>query len=325
MNYGMVKRMYNINEKFLYEILDDYKEAKSPTDKDDILNSFMKLIWASGNKRRTFKKDVSFKVAKNLIDTDIGKVFNTYSCISYMSYRSMTKETDFASLVRQKVNNIYTNMCDKNVCTKKEYMNLIKKPKQMYFRWVSGEEYSADELTDILDTLFEDIENTKDRLSKQKMDISWSEYKKIIAPFFRRMFENFIPLEKYEDKTNLTLHIDMWNEDNFAISYLCKGLAGYMKNYQKEYYNLPRNKKYQYCKCGGLFVQNKKNNKFKCDKCGSYQPIGEKIIKCIDCGKDVEVNVKDTHTMRCKNCQEIHKRELKKLEMQRYRARKNSL
>ena len=46
-------------------------------------------------------------------------------------------------------------------------------------------------------------------------------------------------------------------EDNFAIAYLCKGLDGYMRNYQKKYYGLSINcrKKYSRCGCGSLYVK----------------------------------------------------------------------
>lgn len=74
-----------------------------------------------------------------------------------------------------------------------------------------------------------------------------------------------------------------------------------------------------------MFVQNKQNNRFKCDKCNTYQPIGTKIIKCIDCGKEVVVDSKDNETCRCEDHRRTHKRELKRLEMQRYRARKRKL
>ena len=62
-----------------------------------------------------------------------------------------------------------------------------------------------------------------------------------------------------------------------------------------------------------------------CDECGVYQPIGTKTITCIDCGKEVEVDAKDNETCRCEEHRKKHKRELKRLEMQRYRARKSNL
>jgi hypothetical protein len=263
----MVKRiMYNIDDKFLYEILDDYKEVTEENDKDEILNSFMKLIWSSKNQRNVFQKEIKFKVSNDLLETDTGKIFDNYSSIPYVSYKSMSKDTDFVSLIRQKINNIYTNLCDKKVCMKKGYMDLIKKPKQMYFRWVSGEVYDIKSLQDILNDILTEAELVKENFSKQKMDIKWDEYKKLIVSFFKRMFENFIPLEDYENKNELTLDIDMWNEDNFAVAYLCKGLDGYMKMYQKKYYNISEHKTYDRCECGNMFVKTGKNHKY-CPEC----------------------------------------------------------
>lgn len=319
MSCGMVKRMYDISDKFLYEILDDYKETILDKDKDEIIKEFMKLIWSSKNKRSTYKKDLRFSVQKSLLQTEIGQVFNTYSEISYISYRSMTKNTDFVSLIRQKINNIYTNLCDGNVCLKKEYMDLIKQPKQMYYRWKSGETYNATTLTSQLGNILSELIKAKEKYAKQKMNISWNDYKKLIVPYFKRMFENFVPLEEFEDKNHLTIDINTWNEDNFAIAYLCKGLDGYMRNYQKEYYSVPRNKKYDYCECGGMFVQNKKNNRFKCNTCGSYQPLGTKIIKCDDCEKEVEVDGITKNKKRCDECQKIHIRKLKTEKQREYR------
>jgi hypothetical protein len=268
----MVKRVYDISDKFLYEILDDYKEAITDTDKDEIIKEFMKLIWASKNKRSVYKKDLRFSVSRSLLDTEIGQIFNTYSEISYTSYRSMTKDTDFISLIRQKANNIYTNLCDGDVCLKKEYMDLIKQPKQMYYRWRSGEIYDATALTSQIDDIIAESLIVKEKYSKQKMNIRWNDYKILIVPYFKRMFENFIPLEDFEDKNHLTVDINTWNEDNFAIAYLCKGLEGYMRNYQKEYYGLsiPNSKQKQVfsrCNCGRLFKQNKQHNKKMCDIC----------------------------------------------------------
>jgi hypothetical protein len=75
-------------------------------------------------------------------------------------------------------------------------------------------------------------------------------------------------MEKYEDKTVLTLTTDLWCEDNYCISYLCKGLDGYMKMYQKKYYGLPNNcrKKFKRCSCGKLFIKNSNRQKI-CPEC----------------------------------------------------------
>jgi DNA-directed RNA polymerase subunit RPC12/RpoP len=260
---------YDIEDKYLYEILDDYKDCQIEKDKDEIIKAFMKLIWSCKNKRNTYLKDIRFSVSRSLLETEIGKIFNTYSDISYIAYKSMTKETDFVSLIRQKINNIYTNLCDGDVCLKKEYMDLIKSPKKMYYRWKDGEEYNPKTLTAEIEEIMEKSIAVKEKYNKQKLNITWNEYKKIIVPYFKRMFNNFIPLEKYEDKSKITLDIDTWSEDNFVIAYLCKGLDGYMRNYQKEYYNLPSHGNYKRCvDCGDLYIsKDKAYRQIRCNKC----------------------------------------------------------
>lgn len=47
-----------------------------------------------------------------------------------------------------------------------------------------------------------------------------------------------------------------------------------------------------------------------------------KFVQCADCGEWFEVDAKNNATCRCPDCFAIHKKELKRLEMQRYRKRK---
>ena len=77
-------------------------------------------------------------------------------------------------------------------------------------------------------------------------------------------------------------------------------------------------------KCGVRFTMDYHNQQL-CNTCSTYQPLISKTIICIDCGEKVEVDAKDNKTERCEKCREIHLRELKRLEMQRYRAKKNVL
>jgi len=72
--------------------------------------------------------------------------------------------------------------------------------------------------------------------------------------------------------------------------------------------------------CGNLFKVKYPNQKL-CVDCSVYQPIGEKIIKCIDCGCDVEVGAKHTKKNRCEACYKKYRKN-KKLETQRIRREK---
>lgn len=263
-------------DKYLYEIFDDYKNAETDEEKLEIFNDFCSSIWSCNNKRRIYIKQIKFKVRSDLLESEIGQVFNAWSEIDYIGYKEMTKDTDWCSLVRQKINNLYTRYFDEEVILNKDYMDLLRTPKKLYYRWINGEIMNADELTEIIDNAINDSEDIKRKYQKQKMELSWSEYKDIIETFLKRVFKNCKLIEEYETESKLLNIYDMSNEDNFYISYICKSLECEMLKWQKSYYKLKRgrNKRYERCKeCGKLFE--KTNNR---------------MIYCKGCAKTVDRN-----------------------------------
>ena len=244
-NIMSLRRQTNI-DKYLYEIIDDYKHSDSDEEKDDIFKSFCSSIWSSENKRRVYTKTIRFSVRKDLLQTDIGQVFDVWSEVEYTGYKAMTKETDWCSLIRQKVNNLYTRYFDKEVILKKDYMNLLNTPKRLYYQWIDGVEMDADELTTIIDDAIDDAQKLKFTYQKQKMELSWSEYKKIIEGFFQRCFDNCKLIEDYEKDSNYCGIYDFMNEDNFYIKYFCKYIENEMKHWEKQYYGLKRGRNIKY-------------------------------------------------------------------------------
>ena len=267
-NIMSLRRQTNI-DKYLYEIIDDYKHSDSDEEKDDIFKSFCSSIWSSENKRRVYTKIIRFSVRKDLLQTDIGQVFDIWSEVEYTGYKAMTKETDWCSLIRQKVNNLYTRYFDKDVILKKDYMNLLNTPKRLYYQWIDGTKMDAGELTAIIDDAIDDAQKLKVTYQKQKMELSWSEYKKVIEGFFQRCFDNCKLIEDYEKDSKYCGIYDFMNEDNFYIKYFCNRLEGNMKDYQKHYYGLKYSsrKGYKRCKCCGKMIENTGNKKMYCDEC----------------------------------------------------------
>lgn len=261
--------IYECDDSFLYEIIEDYKESKTEEEKDEIFRSFCSSIWSSDNKRRIYKKSVRFNVRKDLLQTELGQVFDTWSDIEYTYYKSMTKDENWRFIIRQKVNNIYTRYFDKEVILGKEYMSLLKVPKKLYYQWISGIDMETATVTGIIDDAIDNAEKVKLRLQKEKMSLSWNEYKKFVEDFLMRCFDNCRLIGEYEDNTKINTRLDFLTEDHFYVSYICRTLEGYFKNYQKEYYGVRRGhgNNYSRCKQCGSIIEKTGNKRMYCNKC----------------------------------------------------------
>ena len=262
--------IYSCDDIYLYEIIEDYKSANF-SKKDEIFTNFCDSIWHSENKRRTYKKHITFSVAPNILNTEIGQVFDIWSSVEYRYYKVMTKDGDWQSIIRQKINNLYTRYFDKNVILSEQYMNLLKTPKKLYYDYLHGVDMDSSELTAIIDNAMDNANNLKIKLQKEKMSLSWVKYKKIIEEFLRKAFDNCKLIEDFEDKTKLNNIYDFMTEDLFYVGYINKTLEGELMKYQKRYYGLPQNSRKGYirCKlCGDMIVRTN-NKKMYCEKCAN--------------------------------------------------------
>ena len=261
--------IYQCNDSYLYEIIEDYKEAATIEEKDGIFNSFCSFIWSSDNKRRIYKKAIRFKVRKDLLPTELGQVFDTWSDVEYTYYKTMSRDENWHSIIRQKINNIYTKYFDKEVILKKEYMDLLKTPKRLYYQWVSGIDMNAETVTELIDDSMDKAMKVKNRLQLEKMTLPWNEYKKVTEKFLRKCFDNCKLIGEYEDNTKINTKLDFLTEDHFYVSYICRTLEGYFKNYQKEYYGVRRGHGniYSRCKQCGSIIEKTGNKRMYCNKC----------------------------------------------------------
>lgn len=259
----------------MYEIIEDYKEAKTEEEKDDIFKSFCSSIWSSDNKRRIYKKSIKFNVRKDLLQTELGQVFDTWSDVEYTYYKSMTKDENWCSIIRQKINNIYTRYFDREVVLSKEYMDLLKAPKKLYYQWISGIDMDAETVIEIIDDAIDNAGKVKVKLQKEKMSLSWNEYKKVVEEFLRRCFDNCKLIGKYEDKTKINTMLDFLTEDHFYVGYICRTLDNYFKNYQKEYYGVRRGHGniYSRCKQCGSVIEKTGNKRLYCDQCAREREL----------------------------------------------------
>lgn len=255
-------------DKYLYEIIDDYKNADTEEEKNEIFNSFCSSLWGCRNKRRVYTKTIRFKVRDDLLESEIGQIFNTWSEVDYIGYKSMTSDTDWCSLIRQKINNLYTRYCDKEVVLRKDYMDLLKTPYNLYYRWTKGSEMDGEELVGIIENSICQAGKLKSAYQKQKMDWSWNEYKSKIEISLRKIFNNCKPIEDYESENLTNKYIyEFANEDNSYIKCFCDSLEGEMLKWQKNYYGVRDHQKYKRCKECGNLIEKCCNRTQYCSNC----------------------------------------------------------
>lgn len=261
-------------DKYLYEIIDDYKNADSNEEKAEIFEDFCSSLWSSKNKRRTYIKTIKFKVREDLLESEIGQIFNAWSVVEYTGYKAMTKDTDWCSLIRQKINNLYTRYFDEEVILRKDYMNLLKTPYNLYYRWIKGVEMNASELTTTIEDSIYKAAELKLVYQKQKMNLSWAEYKKVIEEKLIKIFDNCKSIEEYEidNLTNKYIY-EFASEDNSYIKYICDSLEGEMLKWQKKYYGVREHKQYKRCKECGKMIEKTNNRVMYCKEC--YKKINE--------------------------------------------------
>lgn len=261
-----IRRLIAI-DKYFYEIIEDYREASTEQEKDLIFRSFCDSVWASPNRRHTCKKAITFRVRKDLQNTELGQVFTTWSEVEYRGYKALSRDLHYTSLLRQKINNLYTRYFDKEVILQAEYMDLLKTPKRLYLAWIGGTEMSADEVTSLIDDAIAASIERKAFFQKQKIDLSWSAYKTIIEDILRRAMEHCTSIDDYDGVLPSRCCYDFFAEENFYIKYFCRYLECEMKQWQRRYYGVRSHKELKRCTvCGGLMEKRGTNQKY-CNQC----------------------------------------------------------
>ena len=261
--------MYNCKELYLYEIIDDYKTASTKEEQEEIFTSFCSAIWASDNKRNIYPKKIRYRVPKSLRDTELGQLFDSWSEIEYSYARTTTKDNHWTSILRQKINNIYTRYFDGEVILNKEYMELLKTPKRLYYEWLSGSEMNAADVSREIETTLHEADEVRRQLQREKMQLPWNDYKTLVESFLKKCLQRCQFIDDYEERTKHFTTLDFINEDHFYVSYFCKRLGGNIKDYQKHYYGLKSSSRKGYIRCaqcGAITV--KSNNRIRyCETC----------------------------------------------------------
>lgn len=256
--------------------MEDYKNADTGEEKEKIFQFFCSCIWASGNKRKTYGKTIRFTVRKDLLDTEVGQIFDAYSEIEYKGYKSRSAKTDWCSLIRQKVNNLYTRYFDPEIILNRDYMDLLRTPKNLYHQWADGTDMNPDELCAVIADVVNRAEILKSSYKKQKMELPWNGFRHVAEEFFRKIFSNCKSIEECETDINMYNFI---NEDNFYIRYFCRYLEYEMKQWQKKYYGVRSHKKYKRCRLCGTLIEHTGNRRIYCTDCADKNEAQNAVLR----------------------------------------------
>lgn len=256
----------SFDDYYLYEVMDDYRESSDPQYKQHLFNEFMHALFVCENKVRIYDRHIKYKVTSDLLKTEQGQIFDMWSDITFKYVRTMTSNKNYLYLIRQKINNIYSFLCDPRICVDKELVQYISVPKKLYYRYIHGEPMTSEFIIAQIDDALQKSEERKKALERRKLRLTWNEYWELVSKYIKKCFENYKPLIEVENPSILYETSAYTMEDNYCIRYICKSLSGYFRNYVKEYNNLPRNKHYGYCDCGKMFVKRSNSQKF-CPDC----------------------------------------------------------
>jgi hypothetical protein len=264
--------MYNITDQFINEVIQDFQEAKTDDEKNEIFDAFINHLWSVRNQRKVVVKHIKYDVPDSLTG-DAANLFRQYNKIPYRYYKSRTNNMDSWHILRQKINSIYTFMCDSTVCTRDDYFELLHVPQNLFYAYRKRlDELNVTEAENKITQSLQDAEALLEKYGKQKMAISWNNYKMLINGWLRNILKNYIPYDQFEKQEDWSPQSKYWIEDNYAIRYIGRSINGYMKNYQKKYYGVRRNQKYERCECGNLY-EKKSNSQKYCQKCSEQKAL----------------------------------------------------
>jgi len=115
--------------------------------------------------------------------------------------------------------------------------------------------------------------------------------------------------------TNLSIRVTYINDDSPQKLFISD-----FRELGYEYLQYKGEKFIRCQECGILTRADKHNTKKYCKNCAKRPPKEFKIIKCVDCGKEIRVNSKNNRTKRCNHCYRIY-RAKRKLETQKIRRK----
>lgn len=256
----------------LNELLEDYQEYNE----DEAYDEFISMLWNSKYGMRTYKKVYTFKIQPKALNNDerLINLFKSYQKIEVRYAKSYYNDSPTSiDMIRIRVNSMYLYLTNHDVFLSKEYYDELLKPRNLYYQTIKaikdGKEIDVDEIINNIKISNVKLMEIKERDIAKKIDLTFTEYKKLINEYILRLFNNYKPPHQYEIEHGWELKVDHdgWHEDNYIVKYFCKSLTGYMQSYVKSL-----------------------NVKIKhCQECGEILNVtGNRQKYCLSCSKEKE-------------------------------------
>ena len=256
---------------YLEQLLEEYQESDNKEVKEEIFKQFIERLWRSKYRLTKYKKKYQFKINEKALNyrDDLIELFKKYQDIECDFVKSSFRKVSIEPIdyIRIRINNLYAIYFDKEVYYDKEYYEFLGTAKKEYYATVDklkkGDLVSADDIEEKIKSSLKQAEFIKNKNINRKLELKWSEYKKLINEFLRKIFDNYITIEEYESKYGweLKVSVDGWNEDHFVVRYFCKSLSGYMRDFKREMLGFRKTDKLKTCKiCGRLFKVTGRNH-----------------------------------------------------------------
>lgn len=256
---------------FIADLLEDYKLSSNNKEKKELLDKFKKELWSDKYKNYKYKKRIHYQVKEELFaNQELIDLFNKYNDIKYSVQKSYYKDRNkitSVDYIRIHINNLYSNLFDKNTYFPKEYYENLFVARNLYFKVIKLSEEEQLKLNiELLDSEIKEslgkAKNIKENyIVNKKCDLKFSEYKKIINRYIEKIFENYIIFEDYKEEFGWDYSVIpttiVFGEENYTIRYFNKSLSGYMRNYFREQKGIKRvrdgNKTAGMFKIAGIF------------------------------------------------------------------------
>lgn len=248
---------------YLTKIFDKYYETQDY----NIVKEFRNRLWNTLPYIK-LERSYGFFIGENISLNDI-ELIKKYNHQNYKILKSRySKEEMFPEdYIKARLNSNYAKYFDKELYLDKKYYYYLANYKNIYFKYLEGE---IEDLEIAFKNNAKKVKEYKRKSLKNKLSLSWKEYKGVVDRTIDNVFRNYVPIDVKIEKGEFIPNSNLdWDEDNSIIGYVNKSIQGEVINFIKVKKELVKPRyKITYCTiCGKQIMQKSKKTPKYCTKC----------------------------------------------------------